>query len=234
MDYKNFRAKVVDKKTLTPKMVELGLQLIEPQTIEFKAGQFVQLLVGAGEKREYSIITVPKQNSAVGFCVNISPMGPGSKYVENLKAGDEVEFEGPFGVFSVRDRDFDSDQLFVATGSGIAPFKSIIADLLAKDFKKQITLLFGLRNASEAFYFDYFEQLANRHPNFKFVPCLSHPAKDWQGFKGRVTNYLEQYGEDYKNCTAYICGGPPVIKDVRALLMTAGLPSAKIRLEVFT
>lgn len=228
----NFKAEVLEKKRLTDKMTELTLKLTDPATIDFKAGQFVQLLVGEKEKREYSIITGPKQNGSLSFCINIAPMGPGSKYVETLKVGDEVHFEGPLGMFYVKD--FEKDQLFVATGSGVAPFKSIITDLIERGFKKQITLLFGIRNEKESFYFDYFEQLAKEHQNLKFIPCLSDPSPAWQGFHGRVTNYLDQHFEEYKNSVVYICGGPPVIKDVRALLMTKGLPSKDIRLEVFT
>jgi len=229
----NFKAEVLEKKRLTDKITELTLKLVEPRDIDFKAGQFVQLLVGEKAKREYSIITAPQHNGSLSFCINISPMGPGSKYVQSLKIGDAVQFEGPLGMFYVKD--YLKDQLFIATGSGIAPFKSIIADLAERKFDKEITLLFGIRNETEAFYFDYFEELARQHPNFKFIPCLSEPSPAWQGFKGRVTDYLNQnFDAKFQNSVVYICGGPPVIKDVRALLMTKGLPSSAIRLEVFT
>src|SRR5579864_6946732 len=193
----NFKAEVLGKKQLTNNILELDLKLVEPDKIDFKAGQFVQLMVGPKDKREYSIITAPVMNGGISFVVNTSPMGPGSKYILALKAGDEVMLDGPYGIFVVRPQDADRDQLFVATGSGIAPFKSIISDLFGAGFAKKITLLFGVRTEADAFYFDFFEQLAKRRSNFEFIPCLSDPSPDWQGFRGRVTSYLEQHFEKY-------------------------------------
>jgi|SRR5579872_258859 len=230
----NFKAEVLAKKQLANEVFELDLKLIEPQKIDFQAGQFVQLLVSEKEKREYSIITPPQQDSAVSFCVNVSPMGPGSKYIGALKVGDIVQFEGPHGLFVVRAQDRDKDQLFIATGTGIAPFKSMILDLLQNSFENKITLLFGVRSESESFYFREFEELAKKYSNFDFVPCLSRPSAGWQGFHGRVTDFLRQNIERYKDRPVYICGGPPVIKDVRSILISNGFSSANIRLEIFT
>src|SRR5882724_4862241 len=100
----NYKAEVLANKKLTENILELDLKLLEPTALDFKAGQFVQLLVGKDikDKREYSIITPPADSGTIGFCVNISPMGIGSKYILSLKAGDTVEFEGPHGMFFVK------------------------------------------------------------------------------------------------------------------------------------
>jgi NAD(P)H-flavin reductase len=226
-----FKAEVLDKKKLTEKITELNLKLIEPASIQFKAGQFVQFLIDS-QKRSYSIISVPKQNDGISFCVDISPMGVGSNFVENLKKGDELLLEGPLGVFVVKPA--DKDLLFVATGAGIAPFKSMILNLLDSGFDKNVVLLFGLRAEPDIFYFDFFERLSQKHKNFNFIATLSQPSENWQGQKGRVTAYLQQNYEQYKNCTAYICGSIEMVKDVRALLIEKGTQPTDIKIEIFT
>src|SRR6266481_8033230 len=103
----DFNVEVIQKEKLTEKIFELDLKLLNPEKIEFKAGQFVQFVVNDKTKRPYSIVTLPSKNGFLSFCIDVSPMGPGSNFVENLKAGDKFNLQGPNGMFTVNDKSRD-------------------------------------------------------------------------------------------------------------------------------
>ncbi len=227
-----YQAEVISKKQLSSKIYELNVRLIEPAAMLFTAGQFAILLTPEGEKRFYSMASTPANSSELTFCVDVSPMGIGSKYVLSMQPGDKIVLGPPQGVFTIKN--FDKDLLFIATGAGIAPFRSIVKDALANNFPKQITLVFGVRSENDQFYFDEFEELAKKHSNFNFFPTLSQPAGDWQGLRGRVTNFIATYSEQYKNHLVYLCGAPEMVKDCRTLLIEKGFGPLDIKLEIFT
>ena len=230
-----YSVEVTSKKQLTNKLYELNIRLIDPATISFKAGQCVgfhtELTKNPKMKRLYSIASLPEHGGELSFVIDVSPGGIGSQFVLNLKPGDKFTMEGPYGGFTVNDN--LSDILMIATGAGIAPFKAMILDLLHKDYPKEITLLFGVRSEQDKVYFDLFEQLSHEHPQFIFIPTLSQPSDSWNGSKGRVTAFLDQNYQSYKNNRIYICGSPVMVKDVRANLITKGKDQKEIKLELF-
>jgi CDP-4-dehydro-6-deoxyglucose reductase len=116
---------------------------------------------------------------------------------------------------------------------GIAPFVSVITDILARGYLGQVMLLFGLRNEENVFYYDKFNVLAKMHPNFKFLPMLSKPQSHWPGETGRVTTYLEVHYPDYKERKFYICGSKEMVTDTRAVLVKAGHDARDVQLEIF-
>jgi len=115
---KQFKGKVSEHILMNEKFQYLHIQLLEPHRIEFKAGQFVSIDVG-GEKRSYSIASVPVMDHAIEICVDISPGGKGSTYLKNLKPGDEVSFLGPLGEFVIKEENKEKEKklLLAATGS---------------------------------------------------------------------------------------------------------------------
>ncbi len=226
-----FKVEVVSKTQLTPKIYELKLKILEPQGFSFKAGQCVGFVVAEEHKRLYSITSLPEDSKQLSFCVDVSPMGPTSQFVIAAQPGQQFEIEGPYGAFTVNS--MDNDLLFVATGAGVAPFKSIIADLLAKGFNKKITLLFGVRQEEDIFYHDFFKTLASQHANFEFLPGLSQPKGEWPGVIGRWTKYLTENYQRYAGRLAYICGATEMIKDTRALLLANGWPVKAVKIEIF-
>lgn len=225
-------AEVSSKKKLTERIYELNLRMVEPDLMPFKAGQCVGFVIRDNVKRLYSFASIPERGNELTFCVDVSPMGEGSMFVLGLNDGDRVTLEGPYGAFTVKDK--DRDLLFVATGAGVAPFKSIIEDLLRNGYGKKATLVFGVRHESDFFYFDFFSALDAVYPNFTFLPALSRPEPHWQGIKGRVTEYLKENSGLYNDHLVYICGSPEMVKDTRAVLLEKGFPSKDIRVEIFT
>lgn len=228
-----YTAEVIEKRQITQDIYELDAELLHPQEIDFKAGQCLGLHLGDNQsKRLYSIASVPAVKNKLTFCVDITPMGPGSKFILALEPKNEITLEGPYGGFTA-DENIQQDLLFIATGVGIAPFKSLIANLLERGFSRKITLLFGLRSEQNIFYFDFFQNLSKKYSNFIFLPTLSQPKGEWNGTVGRVTKYLEDNASDYLESVAYVCGSTDMVKDVRSLLIEKGFSPRQIKIEIF-
>src|SRR5438105_13086902 len=222
-----FRATVCRVRDLTQHVRELDLRLVEPPRITFKAGQFLSFEVGQDALkrtivRPYSIASPPSRPDVITLLFNLVPGGPGSTYLFSLRVGDETQFKGPTGAFYLRD-DPARDLLFVATGTGIAPLRSMLYALSERGFPRPVTLYWGLRSQRDLYYKDQLEALARAHPNISFVTTLSRPEEGWTGERGRVTPLVEARIASVQNLAVYLCGNEGMIKDVTAVLQKKGL-----------
>ncbi|MEW6542974.1 MAG: FAD-binding oxidoreductase [Nitrospirota bacterium] len=222
-----FTAQVEGVRDLTHDVRELRLRLLEPQAIAFKAGQFASFEVPHPRfprpaTRAYSIASPPSQRDRVTLLFNLVPGGPGSTYLFSLKEGDRTQFKGPAGTFYLRDEPA-RDLLFVATGTGIAPLRSMLLDRFERGFARSVTLFWGLRSQRDLYYQDELERLAKERPNFSYVTTLSRPEAGWTGRVGRVTKLVEERVASVDQLAAYLCGNSGMIKDVTAIIGGRGL-----------
>jgi NAD(P)H-flavin reductase len=222
-----FAARTEAIRDLTHDVREIALRLLEPKEIAFKAGQFVSFDVpnpatGRTATRPYSIASPPGERSAVTLVLNLVPGGPGSSYLFGLKPGDETRFKGPAGTFYLRDEP-DRDVLLIATGTGIAPFRSMLLDLADRRFPRAVTLYWGLRSQRDLYYQDQLAALAVRLPNFTAVITLSRPEPGWAGETGRVTRLAETRLQSVKDLAVYLCGNSGMLQDVSAIINRKGL-----------
>ena len=148
----------------------------------FVPGQWLSLKASTpdGEEitRAYSIASPPSEDARFAFCLNRVQDGFMSNYLCDMKEGDEITFQGPFGAFILRPP--LRDTVFIATGTGIAPFRSMLHWLLADALRhqdRQFWLLFGVRYEQDIYYREEFERLAQEHSNFDFLPTLSREAR---------------------------------------------------------
>ncbi len=227
-----FLTQVTQLKYLTLDVVELTVRLLAPEEILYQAGQFMQFKIG-DQFRSYSIVTPPTgiNNESLSFCVKILPSGVGSDFVKALQIGSDVVMRGPLGSFTVQN--FEHPIFFIATGVGIAPFSSMVTDMLVRGYVQPVRLLFGLRSEEDVFYYDKFTHLTSDYENFKFIPTLSRPQSHWPGEIGRVTTYISVSYPVLKDYTFYVCGGKEMVMDMRALLLKAGQDPKRIKLEIF-
>src|SRR5208282_2235138 len=139
--------------------------------------------------RAYSIASPPSENGHVAFCLNRVHDGFMSNYLCRLDEGANIEFQGPFGDFILRPP--LADTVFIATGTGIAPFRSMLHWLLAQTDRQEnehhqqrrFWLLFGARRKQDIYYRDEFVHLAAKHSNFHFLPTLSRAVAEWKGLR---------------------------------------------------
>lgn len=205
--------------------------------MHFQAGQYVNLVLPDGiGSRAFSIANAPEEGGEIELNIRIVPGGSGTTYVhEQLKAGDRLTISGPYGRFFVK-KSADLPVLFMAGGSGLSSPRAMIHDLLAEGFAKPITLVYGQRHREELYYHDEFLALAERHPNFRYLPALSHEPEGsgWQGFRGFVHEAAREYfGNDFRGHKAYLCGPPLMIDACITTLMQGRLFERDIYTEKF-
>lgn len=201
----------------------LEFSVCDEGRFSFVPGQWlsVKVLDPAGEEitRAYSLASSPSEKRSFAFCLNRVQDGFMSNYLCDLREGDEISFQGPFGNFILRTP--MSDTLLVATGTGIAPFRSMLQWLFdgsRRDPEKRVWLLFGARYESDLYYHHDFEELAKCHPAFHFVPTLSRGGDDWKGRRGYVQDHLPSLVGARTDLMAYICGLDKMVRANRDLL----------------
>jgi NAD(P)H-flavin reductase len=113
--------------------------------------------------------------------------------------------------------------LFVATGTGIAPFRSMLLSQLERGTGQPLTLFWGLRYNRDLYYQQELAEWAARYPKFSFVTTLSQPDQDWRGRKGRVTSLVQERVTSVGNLAVYLCGNGDMIKEVTELIQGKGL-----------
>lgn len=227
-------------KDVTPTIKHLRLTLPEKEEIEFKAGQYVQILApkykGSDEEvyRAYSIASSPMDTKAVELYIGYVKEGKATTYVHNfLKENQKLTVVGPYGDFFYRDS--DREMIMVAIGTGMAPIMSILKYMRSNNIQRKVTFYFGARSAEDLFETETLEQLQRDLPNFKLVTCLSRPTEkcNWTGEKGRVTDMLEKFVTDASDAEAYLCGSPVMIDSVIPILREKGMAEENILYDKF-
>jgi NAD(P)H-flavin reductase len=234
MAAKTVDCKVKSLKMLTPTVFEL---LFDPSPeFEFEAGQFVSVIVpGAGPggrdlRRAYSIASGP-QVRPVELCVKLVEGGPGTNYLHSLREGTSFRGMAPYGDFVYEPKE-GRHALFIATGTGIAPFRSFVH---SKEYREapplSTTCLLGVRHEEELLYMDEMSRVAG----LKWVPVVSQPKGAWRGFKGRVTDYLREHaGEiDWGRTEFYLCGNGAMISEIKTILAEKGVAKESLHQEKY-
>lgn len=228
-----YTARLEDKIALTSKYIHYMFELEQPHEMSFIAGQYVSVKVSErGERRSYSICSAPSVTHGFELLVDISPAGVGSRYLESLKFGDRISLLGPLGMFVLKENSQESAVYFIATGSGNAPFRSMILDMLEKQDKRPIVLYWGLRHEEDIFWALEFEELSRNYPNFTFKIILSKAGPEWPLDKGRVTDLLS-ISQKPIDAGYYLCGNEKMVAEVTAQLQQAGVQKTNIHHEMF-
>jgi Na+-transporting NADH:ubiquinone oxidoreductase subunit F len=197
-------------------------------------------------RRNYSMASNPAQDKNLRFNVRLAtapqgknvPHGAGSAYVFSLKAGDEVTAVGPFGDFHIKPG--TKEMIYIGGGAGMAPLRSHLSTLLeTQKTERKVSFWYGARSLQEVFYREVFEDLALRHKNFSFHLALSEPkaSEAWQGHKGFIhqvldDNFLKQHPQP-ANVEYYLCGPPPMVAAVKAMLQHYSVPAEAIACDEF-
>lgn len=221
----NCKARVEATRQLTADVRELTFRLVEPAALPFTAGQYIGFRVPAEGKdkpvsRLYSINSAPREAGVVQLLYNYVG-GPGTAFLHALSVGSAVEFKGPYGAFTLKEPS-TRDLLFVATGTGLAPFRSMLREYLPSSLTRRVTLLWGVRHEADVYYQEEFAALERAYPNFRFLLTLSRPADGWQGLRGRVTQIFPEYFAKVDNLEVYCCGSDAMIHDITALCKARG------------
>jgi ferredoxin-NADP reductase len=236
MAFQTYSARLVGSTFLNEWTKHLEFEFVGASHVGFVAGQWfsVKHTLPDGEEltRAYSVASPPSANGHFAFCLNRVQDGYMSNFLCDMKEGDEIRCQGPFGNFILRPP--LRDTVFIATGTGIAPLRSMLHWLLADESRhqgKQFWLLFGNRTEKDIYYHGEFMELAKQHPNFHYLPTLSRGDDSWQGLQGYVQDHVAGVVGDRKDMHAHICGLVKMVKANRDLLKDLGWERQSILYE---
>lgn len=239
----HFKTQLEKKLQLTNDVYLLTFKLIEPQQISFVAGQYMISLIpqGGGQfiRRLYSIASPPTGTNSFQLLIKVVPDGKGSNYLTSLKEGAEMFFDGPAGIFTLKDQ---KNPVFLATGTGLAPFRSMIKKIQSQpsDIKKY-TLFWGLANITDLCLLNELKEFAKKDSRFSYYICLSreislekiNPEDQNHFVLGRINVGLDKYLSSLTDATFNICGNREVVETLRSYLAEKGIKNEQIYFEKF-
>jgi ferredoxin-NADP reductase len=227
MEHSLLTARLTRSVLLSEKTKHLEFVVEEVSSFDFAAGQFISVREPRGDKfitRAYSIASPPRGNNTFDLCLNRVDEGFMSNYLCDREIGETAHFHGPHGLFVMKPE--MEDLVFISTGTGVAPFRSMVHRLFGQDGSgqqrhngRQIYLVYGTRYPEDVYYREEFEQLAREQPNFHYVATLSRPPETWRGAHGYVQEHVRQIVGQRKDMHAYICGLNEMVSSVRKLLV---------------
>ena len=231
---RTFAAKVYSNELAAPDISLLRLRLPAGQRAKFQAGQYLQVLLDDGSKRSYSMANPPQESDGVTLHIRHVPGGYFSAQVAQLTPGDTLKIELPFGNVALREDDF-RPIVFVAGGTGFAPVKSILDDMLKRRIKRNISLIWGARELQGLYLLAAIDRWQKQWPDFRFISALSDVSSESIGnaYAGRVDQALRSYCPDLSDHVIYCCGSPPMAAAVRSAANDCGLTPADFYADVF-
>jgi CDP-4-dehydro-6-deoxyglucose reductase len=206
-------------------------------SFDFKPGQFVTLDLPIHEQRNkrwrsYSIASMPDGTNTIELIIVHLDGGVGSKYMfDNVNVGSELTLRGPQGVF-VLPEDKDKELFFICTGTGIAPFRSMLHYINEQGIDGYKTnLIFGTRTKSDLLYHNEMQLLQTKRPDFIYRPTLSR--EDWEGDKGYVHNIYETLCAQRQPARFMLCGWREMIDEAKDRILKMGYDKKDIHIEIY-
>ena len=195
-----------------------------PAALSFQPGQFVLFdvpLVDAPsdiQTRALSIASTPTESELL-FAVKLLKGGRMSRFVEEvLRPGTEVVIKGPFGFFVLHPEN-PKEYLFIATSTGVAPFRAQIRHALEGGERRRIDLIYGVRSEEDLFWAEELTALAQKYDNFFLHLALSNPSPSWTGHRGRVQTLVPLIVRDFSRRHVYVCGSPAMTNELKTLCL---------------
>jgi ferredoxin-NADP reductase len=220
-----FDARVVAARALAPGVRELVLERADGEALSFEPGQWLNLVLplpGQELKRAYSIASAPDGSPRCELAVTRVTGGAGSEFLHAVAEGTTLRAIGPQGFFT-RPASSAAPSLFVGTGTGVTPLRSMIRAAVAAGGDAPLWLLFGARHEEDILYRDELERLARERPSLRYEVTLSQPGPSWTGRRGYVQAHLPALWAELEAASTgappevFVCGLDRMVKTVREL-----------------
>ena len=215
----------------------LKLKLPSAERMQFLAGQYIEFILKDGQRRAFSMANAPHDDEYTELHIRHVPGGVFTDHVwDRMKPRDVLRFEGPLGSFFLRE-DSDRPIVFVASGTGFAPIKSILESAFRKEVTRPMTLYWGARRRKDLYMLDLPTRWAKAHGHFRFVPVLSEATDEcrWTGRTGFVHRAVMEDLPDLSAYQVYACGVPIMVDSARAdFTRHCALPMEEFYADSFT
>lgn len=230
---KTFTVKVFRNQLAAPDVSVLQLRLPAGQRAKFAAGQYLQIALPDGSRRSYSMANAPHQSDMLQLHIRHVAGGQFTQVVPNLKSGDQLQIELPYGSFELAET--EAPILCVVGGTGFAPVKSILDDMVKKGNPRPVTLIWGGRDKDGLYLLSAVEGWKKSLPGFTFIPALEDAAQaaELGGFHGRVDQAVRSLASDLVAHEAYCCGSPAMVNAVKKACEERGIPAERFYSDVF-
>ena len=212
------------------------IEIPELPSFDFIPGQFVQLDFPIHEKpakrwRSYSIASWPDGTNVFELVIVLVEDGAGTPWLfNNVVVGSEIPVRGPQGVFTLHDENLQKDLFLVCTGTGIAPFRSMVHHISRHNIAHgNIYLIFGCRTQKDLLYYDELRNLELE--NYHYIPTLSR--EEWVGKKGYVHAIYEEYCAGKQNAGFFLCGWKNMIDEAKQRILAMGYDKKSIHQELY-
>jgi CDP-4-dehydro-6-deoxyglucose reductase len=232
------KGKVIRIENETAFTKRFWIEATETTDFKFTPGQFVTLDLPIHEKvnkrwRSYSIASWPDGTNIFELVIVLLKDGAGTNYLFNeVSVGNEIIFRGALGVFTLKDTDLDKDLFLICTGTGIAPFRSMVHHIKNQNIAhKNIYLLFGTRTKADLLYFEELSRLQQDLPGFQYIPVLSR--EHWEGKKGYVHAIYEELCAAGQPAHFFLCGWKNMIDEAKLRITALGYDKKAIHQELY-
>jgi len=248
---KSFEATLTKRTELTHDINLFNFEIVN-DTLQFLAGQYVIMLItfpdGTVARRLYSISSESQNTKSFDLLVKRIPGGMASNYLAGLPIGGKVSFQGPAGVFSMKDSDPTKSKVFLATSTGIAPIYSMLRSRILDGVTNEKWYLFwGARTKNDLHWVKELEEMRRKNPSFKYSFCLSRESDPSQktmppecalgridaSFQNDILESVKGNTELLNGYEYYICGSINAVETLRQSLIGEGVEKKNIRSEKF-
>lgn len=228
---------VTEIRNIAPETKRYFISIPELAVFDFIPGQFITLDLPIGERnaerwRSYSIASAPDGSNQFELVIVKAKEGKGTDYIfTDLNTGSAVDVRGPQGKFTLPET-LDKDLFLICTGTGIAPFRSMIKHIYEQRIPhKEIHLIFGCRYHKDLLYADEFYTLAARESSFHYHPTLSR--EEWNGYRGYVHEVYAPLLANHPDASFYLCGWKEMITQAREKIISLGYTKNDIHFELY-
>ena len=225
----------IENETATTK--RYWIEVPELTSFDFIPGQFVTLDLPIHEKankrwRSYSIASWPDGTNVFELVIVLDKIGAGTNYIfDEVRVGTELTFRGAQGVFTLKEP-IDKDLFLICTGTGIAPFRSMVHHIKNTNIPhKNITLVFGSRTKDTLLYYQEMKNLDASVEGFTYIPVLSRES--WEGHTGYVHQVYQELCKDKKPANFLLCGWRGMIDEAKTKIVDMGYDVKDIHVEIY-
>lgn len=241
MQVKTFPIVLEESFMISPKVKHFVFRCALEPAFNFLPGQFITIHFehqGKTLRRSYSIANQPQLNNRIEFAAGFFENGPGTELLFNLKAGDTLQINGPFGRLILKD-EIPGRYILVATSTGTTPYRAMIAELskrLMQYPQLEVVILQGVQKQEEILYANDFSNLALQFPQVDFRVHLSRELPEnlkSNEFNGYVQHAFPELNLNPAQDVVYLCGNPGMIDEAFNYLKDHGFAMQQIIREKY-
>ncbi|MBI5938409.1 MAG: CDP-6-deoxy-delta-3,4-glucoseen reductase [Betaproteobacteria bacterium] len=230
---KTLPCRIERMERLADDVMQLFLKLPSNERLQFLPGQYIDFLLKDGKRRSFSLANAPEEDALLELHVRHVAGGEFTEHVFNtMQVKDIMRINGPLGSFFLRES--DKPAIFLATGTGFAPIKSILNHAFHHEVDRPLVLYWGARKLQDMYLANVASQWQQKYGNFSFIPVLSQATADWAGRTGYVQDAVLADFADLSGYQVYACGSPAMVDAARKACLGHGLPEDEFFSDAFS